>query len=258
VTWPATLPEALLRLPVAHRALHDRAAGRVENSPSAVAAALQPGYAIEIDLQLSADGVAMVFHDDDLDRLTAATGPVRDRTAAELQAIALTGGTDRIPSFAQVLAQVAGRVPLLVELKDQSGQMAGTDGRLEAAVAADLAGYGGDVALMSFNPDMVAELARVAPARPRGLTTSAYDPADWAPLPAATCDRLRGIPDHARTGACFISHEAADLDRARVAELKRQGSAVLCWTIRSPAAEALARRVADNVTFEGYLAAIPA
>lgn len=250
------LPAGLLRLPVAHRGLHDRAAGRIENSPAAVAAAVAAGYAIEIDLQLSADGVAMVFHDDELDRLTAETGMVRDRTAAELQAMALIGGGDRMPTFAQVLALVAGRVPLLVELKDQSGRMAGTDGRLEAAAAADLAGFGGDVAVMSFNPDVVAEMARVAPGVPRGLTTSAYDPQGWEPVPAEVCDRLRGIPDYDRTGACFISHEAADLGRARVAALKAQGAAVLCWTIRSAAAEAVARQVADNVTFEGYAARI--
>lgn len=250
------LPEGLLRLPVAHRALHDRAAGRIENSPAAVAAAVAAGYAIEVDLQLSADGVAMVFHDDDLDRLTAERGPLRDCTAAALQAMGLVGGTDRVPTFAQVLAQVAGRVPLLVELKDQSGQMAGTDGRLEAAVAADLAGYRGEVAVMSFNPDIVARMAQVAPGVPRGLTTSAYTPEDWAPVPAAVCDRLRGIPDYDRTGACFISHEAADLGRPRVADLKARGAGVLCWTIRSAAAEAEARRVADNVTFEGYAAQI--
>lgn len=252
------LPAGLRRLPVAHRALHDRAAGRIENSPAAVKAAVEAGYAIEIDLQLSSDGVAMVFHDDELDRLTAEKGMVRDRTAAELQAIGLTGGGDRIPTFAQVLAMVGGRVPLLVELKDQSLRMAGTDGRLEAVAAADLASYRGEVAVMSFNPDMVAEMARVAPAVPRGITTSAYDPADWAPLPVADCERLRAIPDYDRTGSCFISHEGSDLGRARVAELKGQGAAVLCWTIRSAADEARARTVADNVTFEGYRAAIPA
>lgn len=251
-----TLPAGLRRLPVAHRALHDRAAGRIENSPAAVVAAVTAGYAIEIDLQLSRDGVAMVFHDDELDRLTAERGLVRDRTAPQLQAIGLSGGPDRIPTFAQVLALVAGRVPLLVELKDQSLRMAGTDGRLEAAAAADLAGYAGEVAVMSFNPDIVAEMARVAPDVPRGITTSAYDPEDWAPLPAADCDRLRGIPDYDRTGSCFISHEAADLGRARVAALKAAGAAVLCWTIRSAAAEAEARRMADNVTFEGYAARI--
>ncbi|MFN3281769.1 MAG: glycerophosphodiester phosphodiesterase family protein [Tabrizicola sp.] len=252
------LPPGLLRLPIAHRALHDRAAGRIENSPAAIRAAVEAGYAIEIDLQLSADGVPMVFHDEDLDRLTGETGPLNARAAAELGRIRLTGGEDRIPTLAEVLSLIAGRVPLLIEIKDQSLTMGPTDGRLEAATAAALKGYRGEVALMSFNPASVAHLARLAPDLPRGLTTSAYDPEEWAPLPPATCDRLRGIPDYDATGSSFISHEARDLACPRVAELKAQGARVLCWTIRSPAEEAQARLRADNVTFEGYLAALPA
>lgn len=252
------LPAALLSVPIAHRALHDWQKRRPENSPAAIKAAIAAGYGIEMDLQLSSDGVAMVFHDDGLDRLTAERGPVRARTAAALQRIALQDSTDTIPTLAQVLALVAGRVALLVELKDQSLTMTDTDGRLEAAAVAALVGYKGAVALMSFNPHSVAHLARLAPHLPRGIITSGYDPQGWSPLPAATCDTLRGIPDYDRTGASFISHEASDLARPRVAELKSEGAAVLCWTIRSPVAEAKARTIAQNITFEGYAAALPA
>jgi glycerophosphoryl diester phosphodiesterase len=199
-----------------------------------------------------------VFHDEDLDRLTAETGPVSTRTAADLSRIPLKGSSDTIPTLAEVLALVAGRVPLLIEIKDQSLAMAETDGRLEAATAAALQRYSGPVAVMSFNPASVAHMARLASEVPRGLTTSAYGPDDWAPLSAAVCDRLRAIPDYDPTGASFISHEAADLARPRVAELKADGAAILCWTIRSPEAEAAARRYAHNVTFEGYAAALPA
>jgi glycerophosphoryl diester phosphodiesterase len=252
------LPEAFLRLPIAHRALHDRTVGRIENSPSAISAAVKAGYAIEIDLQLSADGAAMVFHDEDLDRLTEERGQVSARKAADLVGIRLKGSADRISSLSKVLETIGGRVPLLIEIKDQTLVMDPTDGRLEAATADALDGYQGDVAVMSFNPHSVAHMARLAPHLPRGITTSAYDPKDWAPLPMATCDRLRGIPDYATTGSSFISHEAADLGRDRVAELKAAGAKVLCWTIRSPEQEAIARQVADNVTFEGYRPALPA
>jgi glycerophosphoryl diester phosphodiesterase len=252
------LPDSFVRLPIAHRALHDRARGRIENSPAAIRAAVEAGYAIEIDLQLSSDDVPMVFHDEDLDRLTDATGPVNARTAAELGRIGLNGGPDCIPTLAAVLALIEGRAPLLIEIKDQSLTMGPTDGRLEAATAAALADYQGDVALMSFNPHSVAHMARLAPHLPRGITTSAYDPKDWSPLPAETCDRLRSIPDYDATGSSFISHEGGDLARPRVAELKAEGAKVLCWTIRSPEAEAAVRRIADNVTFEGYRALLPA
>lgn len=252
------LPPAFLRLPVAHRALHDRKAGRIENSLAAIAAAVAAGYAIEIDVQLSSDGQAMVFHDETLDRLTAETGPVSARSAADLGRILLKQSAETIPTLPQALSAIGSRVPLLIEIKDQTGDMAETDGRLEGATAAALAGYTGPVALMSFNPHSVARMATLCPHLPRGLTTSAFDPGDWAPLSPGTCDRLRDIPDYDATSASFISHEARDLARPRVAELKSWGAEVLCWTIRSPEEEAAARRIARNITFEGYLAAIPA
>lgn len=247
-----------LRLPIAHRALHDRAAGRPENSCEAIAAAVAAGYAIEIDIQPAADGVPMVFHDYDLRRLTGVPGRIAGLTSGKLGALRLCGGDTGIPTLAEVLRIVAGRVPLLVEIKDQDGALGPRVGALERAVAQVLAEYSGPVAVMSFNPHSVAAFRAAAPEIPVGLTTSAYRPEDWGLIPAATRDRLREIPDYATLGACFVSHEAGDLGRARIAELRQAGAAILCWTIRSPEAEAEARRVADNVTFEGYPAGLPA
>lgn len=255
---PVPLPGAFFRAPIAHRALHDRDAGRPENSPAAFRAAIAAGYGIECDVQPSADGVPMVFHDYDLKRLAGRSGRIRGLSAAELKATHLPGSGDGIPTLAEMLALVAGRVALLIEVKDQDGAMGPGVGPLEAAVAAALRGYAGPVALMSFNPHSVAALAEAAPDLPRGLTTSAYAPEDWPLLTPAVRDRLRGVPDYDAVGASFISHEAADLCRPRVSDLRAQGATVLCWTIRSPGAEAEARRVAANVTFEGYAAAIPA
>lgn len=253
MTSPAC-PSYLLGPPIAHRALHDRAEGRVENSPAAVLAAIKAGYAIEIDVQLSGDGQAMVFHDETLDRLTPEAGALNARSAAELTRIPLLGGRDTIPTLTQILDLVAGQVPLLIELKDQTLTLANSDGKLEAATAAALADYKGPVAVMSFNPSMMTHMARLAPALPRGLTTSSFEPADWHPVPEGTCTRLRDIPDYDHVGACFISHQGNDLARPRVAELKVQGAAILCWTIRTPEQEAAVRTIADNITFERYLA----
>jgi glycerophosphoryl diester phosphodiesterase len=252
------LPAAFLTAPLAHRAYHDRGLGRPENSRGAIMAAITAGYGIEIDLQLSSDGVALVFHDEALDRLTTRTGLIKHHTAAELTQIKLRDSEETIPTLAEILALVAGRTALLIEIKDQTDTMSDTDGRLEAATAVQLAPYQGPAAVMSFNPHSIAHIARLAPQIPRGLTTSAYDPTDWAPLTPATCDRLRDIRDYDRTLSSFISHQAADLNRPRVAELKSQGASILCWTIRSPAAEAEARRIAQNITFETYAAALPA
>ncbi len=249
-----TLPASFFDRPITHRALHDRKAGRVENSLKSIAAAMAAGYGIEMDLQMSHDGHAMVFHDDVLDRLTDKTGPVRSKTRAELESIPLTDDGGTIPALETVLRHVDGQVPLLIEIKDQDGAMGPDVGPLEEATCAALKDYKGDVALMSFNPHSVAACARLAPDIPRGITTSSYRAPFCPEVPEETRDILREIPDYDRTGACFISHEATDLDRPRVAALKSQGAHIFCWTIRSAKAEADARRIVDNVTFEGYLA----
>jgi glycerophosphoryl diester phosphodiesterase len=245
------LPRPLLEVPLAHRGLHDVKDGRPENSHAGIRAAIGAGYGIEIDVQLSADGVAMVFHDYSLDRLTGQSGALRMRTARQLRSIQLLGGEEGIPDLPSVLDLVAGRVPVLVEIKDQDGGMGTKIGPLETAVADSVRTYEGPLAVMSYNPHSVASLARLCPGVPRGLTTEAFDPAGW-PLPEATCARLRGIPDYERVGASFISHDHKDLENPRVAELKGAGADILCWTVRSPEQEARARKVAQNVTFEGY------
>ncbi|GGG70675.1 phosphodiesterase [Salipiger pallidus] len=248
------LPAAFLERPIAHRAYHDLSRGRPENSLEAIGAAVEAGYGIEIDLQLSGDGQAMVFHDYDLERLTLAVGAVKDRSAADLSKIVLRGGTTGVPTLREVLKLVDGRVPLLIEVKDQDGALGSNVGPLEAATVAALTGYRGPVALMSFNPHAMVALEQLAPDLPRGLTTCAYTEDDFPELSHSHRERLRGIPDFDRVGASFISHHWNDLDRPRVAELKAAGHPVLCWTIRTPEQEATARAVADNITFEGYIA----
>lgn len=251
-----SLPQTFRTMPLAHRALHDSNAHRPENSLAAIRAAIDNGYGIEIDVQPSSDGVAMVFHDDDLDRLTFETGPIKARSVAELQRIRVRGGRDPIPTLRQVLTEVNGQVPLLIEIKDQSGTMGPTDGVLERGTATALDGYDGPVAVMSFNPSTVALMAELAPQVPRGLTTYAFPardfPADAGPELQAHRTNLAAISEYDAVGAVFISHHWRDLDSPRVADLKAQGAAILCWTIRSPDEEASARRVADNITFEQY------
>ena len=244
---------AFITTPLAHRCYHNRADRRPENSYSAFRAAISAGYGIELDVQMSRDGQAMVFHDEALDRLTEITGLVKDRSAAELAQIKLRDCDDGIPTLPEVLDLIAGQVPVLIEIKDQTGTMGQTDGRLEQATADALAPYLGPAAVMSFNPHAIAHMARLAPQIARGLTTSAYG-ADWRPLDPVICDRLRDIPDYDLTFSSFISHEASDLSRPRVADLKANGAAILCWTIHSAAAEAKARAIANNITFEGYAA----
>ena len=244
------LDPAFLTTPIAHRGLHDRAAGVIENSRSAVAAAVEAGYAVEIDLQLSADGEAMVFHDDELTRLTAERGPVRDRTAIELGRIDLDGADEGVPTLAEVLDIVRGASPILIEAKDQSLALTEVDGRLERRTARLLAAYDGPVALMSFNPHSVAHFRDAAPEIPRGRVTSAFSEKYWSNVAPTRRAELARIDDLETLGASFISHQRSEIDGA--AALKTAGWPVLTWTVRSAEEEAEVRRIADNVTFEGY------
>ena len=245
------LPAAFLRRPIAHRGLHDRSRRVIENSRAAVAAAVAGGFGVEIDVQRAACGEAMVFHDDDLPRLTGVAGALRDRTAAELAAIPLIDGDETVPTLAEVLRLVAGRAPLLIEVKDQTRRLGPDVGPLEARVATLLAGYAGPVAVMSFNPRSVGAMAEAAPAVTRGLTSCAFARDDWD-APLARREALADLRDFDAVGASFISHDHTDLGNRAVARVKARGVPVLTWTIRSAAQEAAARRVADNVTFEGY------
>lgn len=262
---PRLSPEFMTRS-LAHRGLHDLAASRPENSLAAIRAAVEAGFGIEVDVQPSSDGRAMVFHDNLLDRLTDGTGPISAVDAQALARLRIAGTDERIPTLAQVLATVAGRVPLLIEIKDQDGGLgpgngmnAGArarGGALERAVAGDLSGYEGPVAVMSFNPHSMAWMAELAPDVPRGLVTCGFEQADWPGVDQTTLVALRDIPDLHRVGGSFISHDARDLSAATVARLAEAGHDVLCWTIRSADDEALARKYARNVTFEGYIPAI--
>jgi len=249
------LPDTFLTRPLAHRGYHDLAHGIPENSCASFEAAIAAGYGIELDVQLSADDHAMVFHDYELDRLTPDTGTLRRHSRAELRRIPLLGGAETIPDLDAVLALVAGRTPLLVEIKDQDGAMMHDVGPLEVAVAKSVQGYCGPIAVMSFNPHAVEVFASAAPDIPRGLTTCAYQPDDWPHLPDNVFADLRDIPHYDRLGVSFVSHRVDDLHRPRIAALKAQGAKILCWTVRSTIQETEARKIADNITFEGYPAA---
>ena len=244
------LPPEFLRRPVAHRGLHGP--GVPENSLAAFRAAVAAGYGIECDIQPDADGTPVVFHDDDLHRLTGRDGPIRACAADELARLRLLGSDQPVPTLRQMLDEVAGRAPLLIEIKDQDGALGADVGDLQDRVAEALQGYAGPVAVMSFNPETAARFHAAAPGIAVGLTTCGFHADDWPGTDAPTRARLAGIEDFARSGASFVSHQFRDLQNPAVQRLKAQGVPVLCWTIRSAQDEAVARLDADNITFEGY------
>ncbi|MCS0505254.1 glycerophosphodiester phosphodiesterase family protein [Ancylobacter mangrovi] len=244
-------PAWLTARPVAHRALHDAARGIVENTPAAVDAAIARDYAIEVDIQLAADGEVMVFHDDTLDRLTTATGPVGALSAAALKAVAFRDTSDRMMTLPELLTRVAGRVPLVIEMKSRFDG----DDALAVRAADILADYAGPAALMSFDPDLVAAALRLAPHIPRGFTMERrYDDPEWdflAPGTKFAWGNLLHIP---RTRPDFLAHYVKDLPSPAVALARRSlGLPLLTWTVRTAEDRAVAARHADQIIFEGFL-----
>jgi glycerophosphoryl diester phosphodiesterase len=246
------LPDGFFDAPFAHRALHNAKAGCIENSRSACRAAIKSGYGIELDVQLSADGHAMVFHDYDLFRLTAISGAIRTFNRDDLTKTCLSGCNETIPTLPEILKIIAGQVPLLIEIKDQDGGMGPDVGPLEKSVARALQNYSGPVGVMSFNPHSIAAMAEYSPDTARGLVTCHFPAQHWPILNEKTRARLREIPDYNRVGACFISHRHDDLNNPQVAKLKAAGAGICCWTVRNTTEETNARKIADAITFDDY------
>ncbi len=233
---PAPLPARVAWLhgvTYAHRGLHG--AGLPENSPAAFAAAIAAGYGIECDIQRSSDGQAMVFHDWDLDRLTTETGPLIERSAAQLGQIRLVGGEDTIPTLRQLLDQVAGRVPLLIEIKARPST------RIPAiclAVRRLLEGYRGPVAVMSFDPRISSWFARFSPHIVHGLVMSEEGSRTLFARTRRHLMLWRAKPD-------FLAYDVADLPSRFAAAQRRRGFPLLTWTVRSPELLERAARHAD-------------
>lgn len=243
-------PDWLTARPIAHRALHDAEVGVIENMPASVDAAIAGRYAIEVDVQMSADGEAVVFHDDDLDRLTLGTGPVKALTARALREVPFRGTSERMMSLPDLLERVHGRVPLVIELKSlYDGDTA------VAARACDLlASYAGPAALMSFDPELVVAVRRLAPHIPRGITMERrYDDPEWAMLSAGTKFAWGHLLHFPRTRPDFVAHYVKELP-APAPTLARAlfGCPLLTWTVRSEADRATAARHADQMIFEGF------
>jgi glycerophosphoryl diester phosphodiesterase len=244
--------------PIAHRGLHDSAAGIVENSATAFEAAARAGFAIECDLQLTSDGVPVVFHDPDRRRLTGIDGLVSDTSLAEMTAHPLVGSAagDRPQSFADLLAQVAGRVLLQVELKHQSVP----DGvaTLARAAAVLAKAYPGPLVFMSFDPALVRLVRHSGFAGPVGIITARYDgppDADEERLTPWQRFALRHLLHWPTTRFDFISAAQDALGLPAIRLFHALGVPVTSWTIRSAEQARAARPRADQLVFEGYVPA---
>ena len=239
--------------PVAHRGLHDRAGGVIENSATAFARAVAGDFAIECDLQLTRDGVPVVFHDETLERLTGLRGAVRDITADALCATPLLASAngDCPQRLADFLKQIAGRVRLQIELKRQRGP---ATGMLAKRVAEQLDHYAGPVTVQSFDPALIMLVRKFGFKGKRGIITGRYAAAggDDAGLSGAQRFFLRHLLHWPLTRFSFISCDKTALDLPAVRRFKALGMPLTAWTVTSRDEAALARRAGAQIVFEGF------
>ena len=226
----------MIARPFAHRGLHG--GERIENSRAAFEAAIAAGHGIELDVQASADGEAIVFHDYDLERLTEASGPLAALSAEELRHIRLKGFGEPVSTLSEILALIAGRAPVLIEVKSPSRRVAA----LSAAVLRARQGYCGPVAVMSFNPEIGRWFARNAPHVLRGLVVTERG-RRWRGMLTRRLAAWRSAPD-------FLAYDIRDLPSRFAARLRSKGKPVLTWTCRSDADRANAALHADQIIYE--------
>lgn len=246
-------PSWLVAKPIAHRGLHNKAEGVIENTVSAAEAAIARGFPIELDVQLTADNEAIVFHDFELERLTGETGLVVERKLSDLSRIDITGakGGDKIPSLKDYLGTIAGRTPLVIEVKSKfNGDM-----RLTKRVIEILADYNGPFVVKSFDPDIVAHLRENAPTITRGFIGELeYASKSDSFLSPEQKHRMANLLHLEETQPHFLSWRVKDLPCASTYLSRLLGNLpVMTWTVRNPEDRARAEKHADQMVFEGFL-----
>ena len=240
--------------PIAHRGLHDAAKGVIENTPAAFEAAIAKGYAIECDLVEAAGGLPVVFHDDTLDRLTESTGAIARLGSDDLARVRFKGSSSvGIPTFAAFLEFCGPRVPLVIEIKSNWRPPHPAFLHEIARLALD---HEGPIALMSFDPAVMAALARLAPAIPRGIVSGRYRDAVgtpwWPELSGWRTFCLRNLLEDRGAPPDFYAYEVGALPTLATRFARWRSRPVLTWTVRSETDRALAARHADAPIFEGY------
>lgn len=238
--------DLLFHPPIAHRGLWSPD-GPPENSLGAFQAACAAGYGIELDVQLSADGEAVVFHDDRLTRMTGRDGRVRDFTAEQLGEMRLAGTDEKIPTLLETLAVVGRRAMIHVELKTPFGEV----GPLEQRVHEVIADHNGPLCVIGFNPYSHAWFADRYPGVLRGLDSYSWD---RAPQINEAQRRAFAALEHVEIARPhFLALGLDMLPSRKAAEHRAKGMPVVAWTVREPAQWAAVKDGCDNLIFEGFV-----
>lgn len=241
--------ERLFDPPVAHRGLWTPD-GAPENSLAAFQAACAGGYGIELDVQLTADGEAVVFHDERLERMTGHEGRLRDHTVAELGAMTLNGTDETIPTLADTLTMIGHRAMVFIELKTPFGEV----GPLEKRVTDVLVDHNGPTAVIGFNPYSHAWFADHHPQILRGLDSYGWNDDSARKLAPEMRKSLAALEQVELARPDFLALGLDMLPSARVDLYRAKGMPIVAWTVRSPDQWEGVRDHCDNLIFEGFTA----
>ena len=218
--------------------------------PGAAQAAVAGNFAIECDIQLTADGEAMVHHDDELGRLTEGFGALLTKTAAELKAVPFKATAERMMTLTELCTLVAGRVPLVIEVKSHFDG----DRKLVTRMAQVLSSYAGPAVGMSFDPDQVIALRELIPNCPRGIVAERhYSPEDWPEASEAQRRGMTHLRHFFRTRPDFVAYWVNELP-SPAPWIARNifGCPLLTWTVRTADQRERAARHSDQMIFEGF------
>lgn len=242
----------IMARPIAHRGYHDADAGCMENTPPAIQAAMDKSFGIEVDLQETADGDALVFHDYTLDRLTEASGAVIDRPTAALTNVSMKAGGERLWLLQDLFDLVDGRVPLIIEIKSLSRRDAQAD--FVRNVIDQVAAYRGPAAIKTFDPDMLAVARSHNPGVLRGIVADAARPeADFLRYTRMERFILRNMLHAPRTRPHFVSYGIQDLPSLPPRLFRNLfGYPLMTWTVRTREQRERAALYADQMVFEGF------
>ncbi len=229
---------------IAHRGLFDNKL-IPENSIAAFEKAVQNKFAIEMDVQMTKDGVLVVFHDDDMFRMTGLKGDIREKTYDEIKDLRLLETDERIPTFQQFLECINGRTQLVIEIKHHKNI-----GSVEEKVLDFLAGYTGEYCIESFNPLIVRWFKVHAPNIIRGQLSYDFKDTGFSPFRKKMLANLWLCKWN---GSQFIAYDQATVDANKAVQKYRKKMPVVCWTVKSQQRLDYLEKYCDNVIFDSFL-----
>ena len=244
-------PNWLISRPIAHRGLHNRYLGIVENTIGAALAAIEHNFAIECDVQLTKDGAVIVFHDDKLERLTDGVGFVKDKSLAEIKSLNLKYSEERIPTLVEFLDTLSSKVPLICEIKSEFDDNPEPPRRCCEVLSM----YQGPVAIKSFDPYSISLVRDFLPIHPRGfIGESFYDDPEWNFIEASQKKYLKSLSHLSENNVDFLSWFHKDIEEIGP-RLSREytGLPLMTWTIRSDEDRGKVSRYSDQIIFENFI-----